>query len=84
MGNAGISINEGNGDNNNKESLPPVRRLTPIISLIPCEEERANVGRTNPTANAEEQNGIDDADENDKGRNDANCQQEKDKEVRKD
>jgi hypothetical protein len=35
------------------------------------------------TANAEEQDGIDDADEDDKSRSDANCQQEKDEEVGK-
>jgi hypothetical protein len=36
------------------------------------------------TANEEEQVGVDDAGEDDKGRRDANCRQEEDEEVRKD
>jgi hypothetical protein len=80
----------------------------PIISLVPYEGERANIGRVNQdqvrherasdllradkdselerrlTANEEEQVGVDDAGEDDKGRRDANCRQEEDEEVGKD
>jgi hypothetical protein len=95
--------NEGDGDDKDKKSSPPVRRSTPIASLVPCEGERANQdlvrrerashllradkdseleGRL--TANEEEQAGVDDAGEDDKGRSDANCRQEEDEEVGKD
>jgi hypothetical protein len=33
---------EGDGDDRGKESSPPVRRSTLIISLVSCEGERAN------------------------------------------
>jgi hypothetical protein len=98
--------NEGDGDNRDKKNFPPMRRSTPITSLVPCEEKRANVGRTNQdqvrerasdllradkdselegrlSANEEEQAGINDAGENNKGCNDANCRQKED-EVGKD
>jgi hypothetical protein len=87
----------GNGNDRDKKSSPPVRRSTPIISLVPCERERTDIGRANQdradkdselegrlTANEEEQAGIDDVGENDKGRSDANCRQEEDEKVGKD
>jgi hypothetical protein len=107
VGGVGGGRDEGDGDDGYKESPPPVRRSTPITSLVPCEEERANVGRANQdqvrhehasdllradkdselegrlTANEEGQDGVDDADQDDKGRSDANCRQEEDEEVGK-
>jgi hypothetical protein len=39
--------NESNGNNRDKKNFPPVRRSTPIISLVPYEGKRANVGSAN-------------------------------------
>jgi hypothetical protein len=99
----GDGKDEGDGDDRDKESFSPVRRLISIISFVPCEGERANQdlvccerasdlfradedseleGRL--TANEEEQAGVDDAGEDDKGRSDVNCRQEENEEVRKD
>jgi hypothetical protein len=107
VGDVRVGKNESDGDNYDKKSFPPVRRLTPITSFAPCEGERANVGRANQNqipperasdllrahkdsqlkrrlaANEEEQDRVDDADEDDKGRSDANCRQKENEEVGK-
>jgi hypothetical protein len=99
---------EGGGNDRHKKNFSSVRQFIPIISLVPCEGERANVGKTNQdrirlectsdhfraekdselerrlTADKEEQAGVNDAGEDDKGRNDANCRQEEDEKVKKD
>jgi hypothetical protein len=39
--------NESNDNNDYKKSLPLIRRSAFIISLVSCEEERANIDRAN-------------------------------------
>jgi hypothetical protein len=103
----GDGRDEGDGNDRDEKGSPPVRRSTLIISLVPCEGERANVGRVNQDqvrrkrasnllradkdsepegrliANEEEQAGVNDTGEDDKGRSDVNCRQEEDEKVRK-
>jgi hypothetical protein len=39
--------NENNDNNRDKKNSPLIRRSTPIISLVPCEKERINIGKIN-------------------------------------
>jgi hypothetical protein len=41
------SKDEGNDNDRDKKSSPPVWRSIPIISLVPCEEERVNIDSAN-------------------------------------